>query len=232
VNRSAVAIRHRAFEGLGSFEPVLRDAGYRIRYHDIGLDGFERLDGEDSDLMIVLGGPIGAYEDTKYPFLKDEIALIGRRLQSGRAIIGICLGAQLMARALGARVYPGPVKEIGFAPLTLTQAGQASCVQAFAGHEVLHWHGDIVDLPAGAECLASTDACPVQAFSHGSRAIGFQFHPEAGMADFERWLIGHTIEIAAAGLDVPTLRKEHQRLATGLAERGASCLASWLQGIA
>jgi GMP synthase (glutamine-hydrolysing) len=232
MSRTAVAIRHVAFENLGNFERPLRHAGYRTHYHDVGLDGLERLRIEEPDLLIVLGGPIGAYEEDKYPFLKDEIALIERRIKSVQPTIGICLGAQVMARALGARVYPGSAKEIGFAPLRLTDVGRASCVNAFAAHEVLHWHGDVFDLPTGGECLASTDVCPVQAFAYGARAIGFQFHPEAGEAGFEQWLIGHTLEIAAAGLDVSTLRQDYGRLAPGLAQRGASCLDIWLRGIA
>jgi GMP synthase (glutamine-hydrolysing) len=104
--------------------------------------------------------------------------------------MGICLGAQLIARAAGARVYPSGVKEIGFAPITLTEAGCDSCLAAFADDPLtLHWHGDTFDLPEGATLLASTPGCRNQAFSLGPTVIGFQFHPEAGGPGFERWLI-------------------------------------------
>jgi len=226
MNKSAVVIRHLAFEDLGHFAPVLAEAGYDARYCDVGLDALDAA--ATADLLIVLGGPIGVYEDDKYPFLADEIALLTARLAAKRPTLGICLGAQLMARALGARVYPGPAKEIGFAPVTLTEAGRASCLAGFEGKPVLHWHGDTFDLPAGAMLLASTAICTQQAFAFGQNAIGFQFHPEAGAAGFERWLIGHTCELAAAGKSVHALRADYERLAPTLAKPAQECLRQWL----
>lgn len=226
--RSVNVIRHLAFEDLGAFEPVLTRAGYDVLYHDVGLDDITALDPLDAGLLVVLGGPIGAYEDDKYPLLACELKLLKTRLAAGKPTIGICLGAQLMARALGARVYPGPEKEIGFAPLDLTEAGRASCLGVFESEPVLHWHGDIFDLPEGATRLASTNVCPNQAFSYGANAIAFQFHPEAGGTGFERWLIGHTLELAHAGKDVPQLRAECEALAIGLQSRAEACLARWL----
>lgn len=226
--RSVVAIRHLAFEDLGSFGPALERAGYHVRTHDIGLDEPEALRDLDPDLLVVLGGPIGAYEDDAYPLLREEISLLERRLAAGRPTLGICLGAQLMARALGARVYPGPEKEIGFAPLDLTGEGRASCLAALEGAPVLHWHGDTFDLPAGAVRLASTPACANQAFALGRHAIAFQFHPEVGRQGFERWLIGHSLELAQAGREVAALRAEHAQLAPELERRGGACLAAWL----
>ena len=124
MTKTLLAIRHVAFEDLGGFEAPLKDAGYAIRYADMGVDDVAGFG--DPDLLVVLGGPIGAYEDDLYPWLKDEIAAIAARLQAQRPTLGICLGAQLMARALGARVYPGPAKEIGWKPLDLTR-GATDC---------------------------------------------------------------------------------------------------------
>lgn len=227
MSKTAVVIRHLAFEDLGHFAPVLAESGYRIHYCDVGLDPFD----EAADLLVVLGGPIGVYEEDKYPFLTDEIKRIEARLATQRPTLGICLGAQLMARSLGACVYPGPAKEIGFAPLALTEAGRASCLAPFAGKPVLHWHGDTFDLPAGATLLASTEICEQQAFSYGRNAIGFQFHPEAGAAGFERWLIGHACELSAAGKSIPSLRADHERLAPQLAAPAQACLRQWLAQI-
>jgi GMP synthase (glutamine-hydrolysing) len=226
--KTAVAIRHVAFEDLGAFAPVLAEHGYAVRYHDVGLDSVAALDPSADDLLVVLGGPIGAYEEDRYPFLREELVLLEARLAADRPTLGICLGAQLMARALGARVVPGPAKEIGFAPLTLIDAGHRSCVGVFEGAPVLHWHGDIFALPEGATRLASTLACDNQAFARGPHAIGFQFHPEAGALGFERWLIGHTVELGAAGIDVAALRAEHDALATRLQECAVACLTHWL----
>lgn len=225
---TAVAIRHVGFEDLGAFQAPLERAGYRIHTYDAGVDELWTLEPVKTELVIVLGGPIGAYEDVQYPFLSEELDLLTQRIAAGRPTIGICLGAQLLARALGARVYPAREKEIGFAPVTLTAEGRASCLAGFDGAPVLHWHGDTFDLPDGAVRLASTAVCENQAFAHGRNIIGFQFHPEAGSDGFERWLIGHAHELAAAGKDVGQLRAEYRRLAPDLKRRAVTCLETWL----
>ena len=121
------------------------------------VDDLSAADLAECDVLVILGGPIGAYQDNLYPFLKDEIALIEKRLSSDRPVLGICLGAQLMGRALGAKVYSNCGKEIGWAPLSLTEDGQDSCLGRLnPGTRVLHWHGDTFDLPLSATLLAST----------------------------------------------------------------------------
>src|SRR5258708_37621679 len=127
--KTAIAIRHVHFEDLGSLEPALERAGYRIRYADCCVDDIAALDPVAPDLVVVLGGPIGAYEDDLYPTLKDELSLLEMRLRANRPTIGICLGAQLMARALGAHVYPSGVKEIGWSQITLRPAGCESAIR-------------------------------------------------------------------------------------------------------
>ncbi len=200
--------------------------------YDVGVDDLSVLDPLAPDLLVVLGGPIGVYEESAYPFLTAELAQIARRMEAGRPTLGLCLGAQLMARAAGARVYPSGVKEIGFAPIRLTEAGRASCLAPFAERPIaLHWHGDTFDLPSGATLLASTDACAHQAFSLGPNLIGFQFHPEAGGPGFERWLIGHTAELAAARIDVPALRADAARYGPELARKAEAVLTAWLAGL-
>jgi GMP synthase (glutamine-hydrolysing) len=150
------------------------------------------------------------------------------RLAAGKPTLGICLGAQLMARALGARVYPGRAKEIGWIPLTLTQAG-AQILAPFEGHPVLHWHGDVFDLPRGAVNLACTPGCDQQAFAYRGHALAFQFHPEAWPSGFERWLIGHAVEIAATkNISVPQLRAAMREHGAASATRGQTVLADWL----
>jgi GMP synthase (glutamine-hydrolysing) len=231
MSKSIVAICHLAFEDLGVFQPALENAGFSIRYVDVGLDNLLDLEGTDPELLIVLGGPIGAYEEETYPFLLDELRIFEQRIASGRPLMGICLGAQLIARALGSRVYTGPQKEIGFAPLSLTEAGQLSCLSAFGGQSVLHWHGDTFDLPSGATHLASTNLCVNQAFAYDRNVVGFQFHPEIGSRGFERWLIGHAGELSATGIRIVELRKEHERLSKNLEMRSVQCINSWLDQI-
>ena len=230
--RSALAIRHVGFEDAGAFAPALADAGYALRYWDAGEDP-EPLDTADPDLLLVLGGPIGADRDDLYPFLRNELALIERRLASAKPVLGICLGAQLIARAAGARIYPAPSREIGFAPIELPAAGQASCLAPFAHDPItLHWHGDTFDLPQGAQRLASTDVCENQAFSLGPGVIGFQFHPEAGHQSLEPWLVGHAAELAAAGADVAQLRADAGLYGPRLAKKARTVAASWLAELA
>ena len=230
--KTAAVIRHVHFEDLGAFEGVLTSSGYQVQYCEAGISDLRTPELADCDLLVVLGGPIGAYEEDKYPFLADEIAVIEKRLNFARPALGICLGAQLFARALNARVFPGPAKEIGWAPVTLTSQGKRSPLKSLEGVPVLHWHGDTFDLPEGAELLASTGICQNQAFSYGKSTLAFQFHPEASAKGFERWLIGHAVEISGAtGVSVNKLRSDTARLAPASAPLGQQCLREWLQGL-
>ncbi len=222
----AVVVQHLAFEDLGSFAPALHELGWTWSSLQAGVD--DLAPARDAELLIVLGGPIGVYEADTYPFLHDEIALLRERLAAQRPTLGICLGSQLMAAALGARVYPGGRKEIGWSPLQLTPAGEASCLRHLADVAVLHWHGDTFDLPDGSVHLASSSVYPHQAFAVGTHALALQCHPEAQARDFERWLIGHACELALAGLDVPALRAAAHAHATALEAAAARVLRDWL----
>jgi GMP synthase (glutamine-hydrolysing) len=229
---SAIAVRHVAFEDLGSLAAVLARRGFAPAYRDAGIDDLGATDLVDCDLLVVLGGPIGAYEDEPYGFLHDELRAIEKRLRAGRPVLGICLGSQLMARALGARVYPGTGKEIGWAPVSLTEAGRRSCLAPLGdGMPVLHWHGDTFDLPAGAVHLAATDRYRHQAFAWQRHGLALQFHIEIAAPGLERWYIGHACEIGATpGLSVPVLRAEAERWAPALAPIAARCVEAWLDG--
>ena len=131
--KSAVAIRHLLFEDLGMLGPLLDEQGFRTYYCDAGVDDLSKIDFDNVDLLVVLGGPIGAEDDTLYPFLKDELNLIKARLEAKKPLLGMCLGAQLIARAMGARVRSMDVKEIGYGPLQITTAGINTPLVALAG---------------------------------------------------------------------------------------------------
>jgi GMP synthase (glutamine-hydrolysing) len=230
MQKTAIALRHVHFEDLGSFSTVLAEAGYRVRILDVGVDDLSTVDVATADLLIVLGGPIGVYETEAYPMLRDEIHLLETRLAARRPTLGICLGAQLIAAALGADVRPMGVKEIGFTPVTPT--GQAGILRHFADVPVLHWHGDMADVPAEAERLAETPVCRNQAFSVGPNILALQFHPEIDVErSFERWLIGHACELAGAGIDPRTLRAEAARHGARLRQAGRAMLTEWLVGL-
>jgi GMP synthase (glutamine-hydrolysing) len=229
--RLACALRHVAFEDLDGFASVLAGRGFAVSYVEATTDDLAATAADTADLLIVLGGPIGAYEDTAYPFLAPEIALIARRLERGLPVLGICLGAQLMARALGARVYPSGGKEIGFAPIDLSAAGARSPLAAWET-PVLHWHGDIFDLPAGAVHLARTALTPNQAFAWQRHGLALQFHVETTARGLERWYVGHTLEIATTpGVSVAALRADAARFAAALTAAGGAMLGRWLDGL-
>lgn len=226
--RQACVIRHLAFEDLGTFAPVLAAAGFDLTVMDAGVDElFEPI--VRSDLVVILGGPIGVYEEHRYPFLLDERRALTQRLREGLPTLGICLGAQLIAAALGARVYPGGQKEIGWSGIELTPAGKASCLGKLEGQPVLHWHGDTFDLPPSAELLASTRLFPNQAFAVGSNVLALQFHPELDAHRFEQWLIGHTGELSAAGIELGRFRAQVKQGGAALRSAASGMLGHWLE---
>lgn len=232
MTKTALVLRHVHFEDLGSFSLPIRQAGYDVRYTDVGDPDFPPGDPHDPDLLIVLGGPIGVYEEKLYPFLVPERAFIAARLEARRPLLGLCLGAQLIAAASGARVFPSGIKEIGFKPVFLTAAGGESPLRHLEGTPVLHWHGDTYSLPAGAANLASSDLVEQQAFAIGRDILGLQFHPEADCGErFERWLVGHAAELAGAGIDVNALRRDARAYGPALREASERMITEWLSAL-
>jgi GMP synthase (glutamine-hydrolysing) len=167
-------LRHEPFEHLGNFTSVLENNHVGYDYHDLG----ESLPPEHHDAVIIMGGPMSASDNL--PGLRDELALIDRALRDETPLLGICLGSQMIAKALGARVYRNAELEIGWEPVWLTEAANNDAVfGALASPETFfHWHGDTFDLPLGAEWLAYSQKCRHQAYRYGKRVYGIQFHPE------------------------------------------------------
>ncbi|UJF25158.1 hypothetical protein L0B52_03145 [Suttonella sp. R2A3] len=169
--------QHVPFEGLGSIEPWLTNAGYSISSTAFFGSG-ELPNLEDIDLLIIMGGPMSVNDEAEYPWLIKEKAFIKQAIAAGKSVLGICLGAQLIADAMGAAVYAGEHKEIGWFPIEASSANNPSVVQLPKQLNVFHWHGETFDLPKRAIRLASSAGCANQAFQIGRHVIGLQCHLE------------------------------------------------------
>lgn len=185
-----LVFQHVATETAGTLDPFLRGSGFRIRYIN-----FERTPDSDPDPrrydgLVVLGGSMNVDDTDEFPHLKTEIEVLKEALAREMPILGICLGAQLLARALGAPVHAAPVQEIGWYPLQPSpSAGSDALLRHVAhGQHVFQWHSYTFAVPPDAVHLASTATCANQAFRHGSNAYGLQFHPEVDRDTIARWL--------------------------------------------
>ena len=201
--KTALIVQHLAIETVGTFGPLLDQLGYQQTVCLAGRDDIGRIDALKPDLAVVMGGPIGVYDADDYPFLHSEMAWIRERLAADRPTLGICLGAQLMAAALGAKVFPGPVLELGWGPIMAAERVQHHPIAELVKGDgmVLHWHNDTFDLPAGARLLASTALYPNQAFAVGQRGLALQFHVEVEPVGLEQWFVGFTGDIRRLGPD-------------------------------
>ena len=183
-----IVLQHVAWEGPGliAFEARERGLFLDVRRFDQGdsIPNPDRVEG-----LVVMGGPMGAYETDKYPYLAQECRLIRELAHRNRPVLGVCLGAQLLASALGANVYPGQQVEVGFGSVDLTAEGKQDFLfEPVEGPvPVFHRHGDTFDLPAGAVLLASSKQYLHQAFRFGSRAYGLQFHVEPDSETWSSW---------------------------------------------
>ena len=180
-----------------------------------GMDGYAGA--------VVFGGPMSANDDGKLPGIRAQLDWIPQALASGRPFLGICLGAQLLARALGAKIEPHPagLAEIGYFVVQPTPAGQA--VFDEAPLHVYHWHHEGFDLPAGAELLATGERFPHQAYRYGANAFGVQFHPEVNQRILEAWLVEGAKELDAPGAQSATEQRDHHT-------RHDATLDRWFEG--
>lgn len=230
-----LAVAHVAFEGIESFKPVMEARGAEVTELVSCLEDLSAIDPKEHDLAVILGGSMGVYQADIFPYLNNEIKYIETRLKHDLPLLGICLGSQLMAKALGADVYPGKQgKEIGWHPLTVTAEGENSPVRHLSGDKtpMLHWHGDTYDFPDGATLLASSDKYRIQAYSYGKNALGLQFHPEVTADSLECWLAsGGFAAIENVGQTVPEFRAATKENARILQRQSALFLNEWLDNI-
>ncbi len=223
-------------ERLSLLEEVLAQKGIPARY--LALHKGERLpdsveDLEDAKAVVVLGGPMGVYEEEKHPWLADEIRFLGDAIRAGVPVYGLCLGAQLMAAALGARVYPGEgMKEIGWFPVDLAPGAKGDPLlgDEEASFPVFQWHGDTFDIPEGAVHLASSARYPNQAFRWGERAYAFQFHLEIGLEDISKWLVAFEDDMRSprSDADAEAILRDAPGHIEALNRRAARWFERWL----
>ena len=209
-----LVFQHVAAEPLGSLDPLIRSRGHRIRFHNFERHPDARPDVQRYRGLIVLGGPMNVEDQHRRPHLQTELRAIEDALRQDKPVLGICLGAQLLAHVLGAPVRRHEHHEIGWYPLETTEAGRKDPVLGALGEgaPVFQWHSRTYSLPTGAQHLARTATCEQQAFCWGRAAYGFQFHLEADTAMIERWLTlpAYRRELAEAGLgrDEEQIRRE------------------------
>jgi GMP synthase-like glutamine amidotransferase len=205
-------LQHIDCEPAAAYLPVLSEHG-SVTTVRMGSDDLPQP--SDVDAVVTMGGPMGVHDVVEYPWLRDEVTFLTRAIDHGAAVWGVCLGAQLLATALGAEVYPGPEPEVGVAEVTLTESATTDPVLSgvSTGFPALHWHGDTFDLPEDAVHLASTARYGNQAFRHGL-SYGLQFHLET------------SAELAATWLHVPAYRDS---LRETLGDRGEQLLLDGLR---
>jgi GMP synthase (glutamine-hydrolysing) len=222
-------LQHIGPEGPGRIADALteRGIGIAVTRPDLGEPVPARLDGTAG--LLVMGGPMGVYEVEQYPYLADEQRLIEHALREEIPVLGVCLGSQLLAATLGARVAPGPRKEIGWFEVTASDAATKDPVlgRAPSRFVALHWHGDVFDLPSGAVSLARSELTTHQAFRFGERAHGLLFHLEAKPDQVEQMAREFADELSAAGVDAVGLVGEAPARARAAEEIARDVFGAW-----
>jgi GMP synthase (glutamine-hydrolysing) len=184
-----LVLQHDPENTLGHFDHLLTLWGYTVQWVYAPTAEWSQL---KADGLVILGGSMNVDETEQHPWLLSERALIRESIEAGKPVFGICLGAQLIARSLGASVRKNPVKEIGWTPITGIPAGDPVLSKLGDGTPQFQWHEDTFDLPDGAQWLGGTPDCHNQAFTLGPRVYGVQFHPEVSLATIEQWLASST----------------------------------------
>ncbi len=231
-------IQHHPIEGLGIIADALNRAGITPRY----IRSFEgqHVPGEIGDVagLIVMGGPQSVYEHAKFPWLRQEMRLLEDALTHGKPVLAVCLGSQLLAAALGANVYPGRRKEIGWHRVTLTNYAVGSASVPACGRHILcgepssftafHWHGDIFDLPHAATPLASSALTAHQAFRYGKNAYGLLFHMEVTLPQINTMVATFADELQSAGLNGSAIKLNSHTHLPALQKIGRGVFARWV----
>ena len=209
-------LKNIATEGPGTIEDFLLHSTMQYTIIDLASHAIDSAAGYDT--LVMLGGPMSVNDEYEYPYLTLEMKLAEQFMRSGKKVLGVCLGAQLMAKALGARVYPGPEKEIGWFDIDLKDAGLRDSLMAHLapkgkGCKVFHWHRETFDIPQGAERLAMSDLYPNQAFRYGKNAYAFQFHIEVREETIYAWLKDEQVDMTLLKKETELFFKQYQQRA-------------------
>ncbi len=234
--KTAAIFVHSRTEGPENLRALLKTRGFDCDIIFTFENAPVSFDALAPDLLLVMGGPMGVYEADRYPFLKDEIKILKERLAADRPVLGICLGSQLMAAALGQKIFPGKAgQEIGWAPLTLTEAGKNHPVRHLDGAvtQVFHWHGDTYELPEGATLLASSALYKNQAYVWGENALALQCHPEVSAKQLEGWIKadGHKITESKIVRDAGQIREQTAQHMKTMNRQTKLFFNEWLDGL-
>jgi GMP synthase (glutamine-hydrolysing) len=199
--RTVLVLQHARCETLGTIADALEPTGISPQFVRTFEGQPVPLEMGEAAGLIVMGGPMGVYEQARYPFLQDELRLIERALRAQKPVLGVCLGSQLLAAALGSAVTKGKQKEIGWYPVRLADAARTDHLWNGVGDSFVayHWHGDVFDLPAGGVSLASSSLTPCQAFRYANNAYGFLFHAEVTQKMIEDMVATFSEELREAG---------------------------------
>jgi len=230
--KRALIIRHVPHEGVAGYRQPIEAAGYAIDRVDVADPDFGSLDLREPDLLIMMGGPMGVYEQEAYPWIRCQLRRLALRLEADRPTLGVCFGAQMIAAALGAQVYRGPVNEVGFHPVKVHADGRDGPLNHLVGVPVLHWHGDSFTRPEGVELLASSHLYEHQAFRRGPNLLALQFHAEMGEDErFHHWVAQWPEAVCEACGDTDRLRADHDAHGPGAVAAGRAMIGDWLGGL-
>lgn len=230
--KRALIIRHVPYEGVAGFRQPIEDAGYEVDRIDVADPAFSSLDLREPDLLIMMGGPMGVYEQDRHPWIACQLRRLRQRLEADRPTLGVCFGAQMMAAALGAEVYPGPAKEVGFHPVRVHDHALDGPLRHIVDVPVLHWHGDTFTVPDNVELLASSHVYEHQAFRRGRNLLALQFHAEMGEDErFNAWIEEWPESVIEAGGTEADLRQAHDLHGPTAVAAGRRMIGEWVAGL-
>jgi GMP synthase (glutamine-hydrolysing) len=230
----ALILCHKSKADAGAFDDLLLERGAEVDLRLAFDEGVEDVDPAEHDVTLFMGGPMGVYEADLFPYLHAEIRYLEKRLEAEKPYLGICLGGQLMAKAMGAEVFPGKQgKEIGWHSIKVNEEGMKTPMRHLdcSNTHMMQWHGDTFHKPAEATLLASSDLYVHQAIGYGQKALGLQCHPEVTKTNIELWMALGQREIKNAGLTVPMLRQQTHEYIDTLNEQRTKFFNEWLDNV-